>query len=55
MHLGVGGKKSFFNCFKRSLEFIFLSKVVSLGGSSASSQLDEFSHWFTEPERDTDL
>lgn len=39
----------------KEFEVYFLSEVVSLGGCSASSELDRFSHWFTEPERDTDL
>lgn len=48
-------EEKLFQLLQKELEVYFLSKVVSLGGSSASSELDRFSHWFTEPERDTDL
>lgn len=52
----VGGcEKLPFQLLKKELEVYFLSEVVSLGGSSAGSELDRFSHRFTEPERDTDL
>lgn len=48
-------EKQLFQLLKKKLEVYFLSEVVSLGGSSANSELDRFFHWFTEPERDTDL
>lgn len=48
-------EKKLFQLLKKEFEVYFLSEVVSLGGSSASSELDRFSHWFAEPERDTDL
>lgn len=50
-----GCEKLPFQLLKKELEVYFLSEVVSLGGSSAGSELDRFSHRFTEPERDTDL
>jgi len=51
----VGEREKVFQLLKKEFDVCFLSEVVSSGGSSANSELDRFSHWFTEPERDTDL
>lgn len=49
-------EEKLFQLLKMEFEVFFLSEVVSLGGSLASSELDRFFPLvYTEPERDTDL